>query len=165
MRVLSYRDLPLVEAKYEKEIDWYGLVQELIDWADGNMDRFSMGFLLVGGDERNTDNYLLQIARVDGEAIVTDKELLNRAAELLWGVMELPEDLMRQARFHIEQYYKKLKEYTPWGEQEFYHLRDTKGMTERVLHGPHRGTGLKPWEKRVVIKKEDGNLAIGHFVS
>lgn len=168
LRVLYFRDLPIADPNEESTdpIDWYYLAHKLHEWAGDDMERFSMGFLLVAEPETDSDNYLLQIGRVDNEgAIVTDKNLLEHTATLLNGVMEFPENVMADARFHIEKYYQKLGEWCPWGEQEFYYLRDKQNKTERILEGPHKGLKLRPGQKRYVIKKDDGELAVGSIIS
>lgn len=158
MFVLPFRGLPFANYPYEDE----RVRQELIkEWCEGDLFKYSFGFLFSAHEPKVYEDYKVPIADVIDGKLVTTKEIIFSIANSIkrlnftYDVAELRE--------HITPYYRVLGLLPHWGEPEYYKtLREHK--TPRVLHGPHKAGNLRPNQKRMVLLNEDNNLVFGPLI-
>jgi hypothetical protein len=153
--VLGCRNLPVVDFPYENDEVRAALIKE---WADGNLFKYSFGFLFASLEPKDFDDYRVPLADVIEGKLVTTKEIIYSVTA---GLKRLTFTYdMNEVMVHLDPYYKALGILPYWGESLYYDIL-AAGKTPRILQGPHKTGSLRPNQKRMVLLDEDRELVFG----
>jgi hypothetical protein len=159
MFVLPCRHLPFVNYPYEAEVIRSELIRE---WAKNDLFKYSFGFLFSPHEPKEFSDYKVPIGDIIEGKLVTTKEIIISVASNLRRHSFTFD--MTEAMNHLDPYYRVLGVLPYWGESRYYELLK-QNKTPRVLYGPHKGGGLRPNQKRLVLLDNEKEFAYGPLQS
>ena len=159
MKLLPFMDISVVEDDTPSAIE---RLEGLVEWADGEKIKLSAAFLAYEQNGEDIENYLFQIGYIKDGGLVTSKDAITEAGNHCEEYKQWKENARHlfEIRAHLELYYAKIELVPPWGSRKYYNLVE-KGITPRILHGPHKRGRLKPNQKRYVVLDENREIQFG----
>lgn len=159
IRLLPYMDIPIAEDEAPNITDRRN---QLVEWADGDLIKLSAGFIAYKNEGENPEDYILQIAFIKDNCLVTNQKIIKYVGSqcLDYRGWKKGMEFSMGIRKHVELYYDKIKSIPPWGSSEYVKL-EKKGMTPRILIGPHKGGELRPNQRRRVILNSSKEIVYG----
>lgn len=160
MKVLPFRNLEIVDIGIPP-VDT--IVEEIKDWSDGNLLKYSYAFLFSAESPSREEHFTIPVGFVHNNKLVTSLQIIRVTAEVVQS-FNGDESIVIAAKNHISRYFAKVGSVAPWGTVNYKELV-TKGRTPRVLEGPHKRGDLRPNQRRYVVLDDERNIIFGPLIA
>ena len=156
MIVTPPTDIPIIQD--DLSISPGEVLQGIKEWAKGNMEKYSLAFLICDGDPKKESSYQIPIGWVTRGVLVSSPGSLLMAEK---EACKLPEPYRGQVLRELSRFVERIGRVPEAGNEKYYQLVEEEDRTPRLLEGPHERAGLRPNEKRWVVFDENGEIVLG----